>query len=117
VQRVWAVLLVIELAFTIFAFIDALLAQEWRVKRLPKIVWLFIIVLISPLGGILWFAIGRERVEGEYSRRAAARPAKVTRPDDDPAFLKTINGESIDERIARLEKELAELDDDDPRGK
>lgn len=115
-QRVWAVLLVIELAFTIFAFVDALLAQEWRVKHLPKIVWLFIIVLISPIGGIIWFVAGRERVEGEYSRRAS-RPARTTttRPDDDPAFLKTINGETIDERIARLEKEIAELDDDDPR--
>lgn len=118
--RIWFVIGLIEVAFIIFCFIDVLLTQEWRIKALPRIVWLIIVLILSPLGGIAWLVAGKERVEAEqspWSRRMATRPAAPTRPDDDPVFLKSINGESIDDRIARLERELAELDDDDPRQK
>jgi hypothetical protein len=35
-------------------------------------------------------------------------------PDDDPKFLGSLDSESSDERIKRLEDELRKLDEDDP---
>ena len=61
------------------------------------------------LGGILWFVVGRVR--------ASALPTRSA-PDDDIEFLGRIGTMSDqDERIRRLEEELAQLDaeDDDPK--
>jgi hypothetical protein len=61
------------------------------------------------LGGLLWLFVGRVRRSTITARRA---------PDDDPEFLEKIGTLSDqDERIRRLEEELALLDaeDDDPR--
>ena len=76
---------------------------------MSKPVWVLIVVLLPVLGGILWLAIGR-------SRRASRLVARA--PDDDPEFLGRIGTISDqDERIRRLEEELAQLDaeDDDPK--
>jgi len=57
------------------------------------------------VGGILWLLVGR-------GRRVAAAPRRA--PDDDPQFLRTIGSISDqDERIRRIEEELAQLDAED----
>jgi hypothetical protein len=74
-----------------------------------KPVWILIVVLIPVLGGLLWLVVGRTRRSAIAARRA---------PDDDPEFLGRLGAISDqDERIRRLEEELAQLDaeDDDPR--
>ena len=76
---------------------------------MSKPVWILIVVLLPVLGGILWLTVGRVRRSTIAARRA---------PDDDPEFLEQIGTLSDqDERIRRLEEELAQLDaeDDDPR--
>jgi hypothetical protein len=61
------------------------------------------------VGAILWFTVGRGRRDENVPRRTIA-------PDDDPAFLKNLRrDEEQDERIRRLEQELADLDDDPPK--
>jgi hypothetical protein len=118
-QRIALILALIQLAFAVFSFIDVLLTDRSQVKWLPKLVWLFAVVLLSPVSGIIWFAVGKDRTEESAAPR---RRAVYRHPDDDPAFSrssdssKMIGGESIDERIARLERELAELDDEQPDG-
>ena len=80
-----------------------------RHRGVSKPVWVLIVVLLPVLGGILWLAIGRSHRTGKLIARA---------PDDDPEFLGRIGTVSDqDERIRRLEEELAQLDaeDDDPK--
>ncbi|MFT4122611.1 MAG: PLD nuclease N-terminal domain-containing protein [Microbacteriaceae bacterium] len=82
-SRVLVLLTVVELAFLVFAFVDVLLLPPARVRALPKPVWAIIVLLLSPVGGILWFVLGR----------APAAPRRETRPlapDDDPEFLRRI---------------------------
>ena len=112
--RLVVIFIIIEVAFTIFAFVDVILTEEWRVRRgIPKVVWLVIVVLFSPIGGILWFVLGREPVD---KVRPAGPPRAPVAPDDDPAFFNSLRrDEERDERIRKLEQQLAELDDDQPK--
>ncbi len=108
--RLYTVLTVVDIAFMIFAFVDVLLTQDWRVRGVPKIVWLVIVLLLSPIGGILWFFVGKEPVDSPV-----ARQHREVAPDDDPDFLARVRmKDDQDERIRELERQLAELDDEQP---
>lgn len=92
----------------VFALIDLILIDRRRVRAFPKIVWGIIIVLVPFVGALLWFFVGHEWGTRGGERRTIA-------PDDDPSFLKNLRrDEDQDERIRRLEQELADLDDDPP---
>lgn len=104
--RLWLVLIVVAVALTIFTVIDVALADRRRVRGVPKPVW--VLVAILPIvGAILWFTVGRGPLPAAETRFVA--------PDDDPAFFSNLaTREDQEERIRRLEQELAELDDDPP---
>lgn len=101
--RVWLVLAVIAVALTIFTVVDVILTDRSRARGVPKLAWVFI-AMIPVVGAILWFSVGR-------GPAGSAAPAYIA-PDDDPSFLRGLSAkEEQDERIRRLEQELAELDD------
>jgi hypothetical protein len=104
--RVWLLVGFLWIALVIFSFVDVLLTQKWRIRGVPRAVWAVIVVLLSPIGPILWFTLGKEPLpKGTVSGA----------PDDDPTFLANLRrDEDQDERIRRLEQELADLDDDQP---
>lgn len=95
-----AVLLLI--AFWVYSIVDCALQPPTRHRGVAKPVWILIVALLPVIGGILWFVVGRGRSRAGGGLRA---------PDDDPAFLGTIGSvRDQDERIRRLEAELAALD-------
>ncbi|MES2093136.1 MAG: PLD nuclease N-terminal domain-containing protein [Actinomycetota bacterium] len=107
--RLAVILAVLLIAFTIFALIDCLRTEESRVRALPRLLWAVLIVIVTPFGGILWLALGKER--SGSAPVAATRRSKA--PDDDPEFLRRLGSDAQrDERIRDLEARLAELDDD-----
>ncbi|SDY58974.1 PLDc N-terminal domain-containing protein [Herbiconiux ginsengi] len=111
--RVLLALVIIVVAFTVYALVDCLMLPKTRVKALPRVAWFFIILLFTPIGGILWLLIGR-------GRRATTSAVRAIGPDDDPDFLGTmrpIHDPNEDERIRELEKRLAETDDEQDKGK
>ncbi|MFI8593251.1 PLD nuclease N-terminal domain-containing protein [Microbacterium sp. NPDC078428] len=108
--RVLLILAVLALVFYVVSIVDCAVQPPNRHRGVPKSAWLAIIVVLPVLGGILWFVIGRGRRQTAAARRA---------PDDDPVFLGSIGSISDqDERIRRLEEELAQLDAEgvDPDG-
>jgi hypothetical protein len=107
--RVLLILALVATAFWVFTIVDCAVQPPSRHRGVSKPVWLLIVVLLPVLGGLLWLIVGRVRRSTAAARRA---------PDDDPEFLGRIGTISDqDERIRRLEEELAQLDaeDDDPR--
>jgi Phospholipase_D-nuclease N-terminal len=109
VPRVLLILALVATAFWVFTIVDCALQPPTRHRGVSKPVWVLIVVLLPVLGGLLWLAVGRSR----HASRLVARA-----PDDDPEFLDRIGTISDqDERIRRLEEELAQLDaeDDDPK--
>lgn len=56
-----ALIYLLPLALTIYAFIDCLNTPEDEAKHLPKIAWVFIILLFWIVGPIVWLAAGKMR--------------------------------------------------------
>lgn len=109
--RLLLILALVGTAFWVYSIVDCALQPSTRHRGVGKPAWMVIVLFLPVLGGILWFAIGRGR---------RLRPAARRAPDDDPEFLGRMDLASIadqDERIRRLEEELAQLDSeaDDPR--
>ncbi|HWU08143.1 MAG TPA: PLD nuclease N-terminal domain-containing protein [Streptomyces sp.] len=89
-----ALIFLLPLALTIYAFIDCLNTPENEVKHLPKVAWVFIILLFWIVGPVVWLAAGRTRTAPGGGRRH--RTAWVA-PDDNPDFLKSLREENKDE--------------------
>lgn len=101
-------LAVLAVVFVIISLVDCAMQPASRHRGVAKPLWIVIIAVLPVIGAVLWFVIGRGK---------AAGPARNA-PDDDPEFLRRMAMPSDqDERIRRLEEELAQLDaeDTDPR--
>jgi hypothetical protein len=109
------------LVLWIFCFIDVLLHDETQVRTLPKLAWVFIVLLLPDLGSILWLVLGhnwnktavgagqprnslfsrghvshgvRSRYP-EYDRPGRYVPAN---PDDDEEFLASLRLRAEEQR-------------------
>ncbi|WP_221586095.1 PLD nuclease N-terminal domain-containing protein [Microbacterium sp. G2-8] len=98
--RLLLILAVAAVVFTVFTIVDCATQPESRHRGVSKGTWV-VITLVPVIGGILWLTIGRAR-KGQQRPATASGP---TGPDDDPGFLT-----ASDERIRKLEEELAMLD-------
>lgn len=56
-----ALIYLLPLALTVYAFIDCLNTPEDEAKHLPKVAWIFIILLFWIVGPIVWLAAGKLR--------------------------------------------------------
>jgi hypothetical protein len=125
--RLYMLFALADLAVLVIALIDCLSSEEYEIRALPKVVWVFIILLFSPLGGIVWFVAGRpvrDQVGGGrgpwrpgdgFSERS--RPRSVA-PDDDPEFLKNLARSNRDDEdlLRRWEDDLRRREDELRRG-
>ncbi|MFD9113777.1 PLD nuclease N-terminal domain-containing protein [Streptomyces bottropensis] len=87
-------LYLVPLALTIYAFIDCLNTPEDEAKHLPKIAWVFIILLFWIVGPIAWLVAGKlrgvpggGRTPSEWHR---SHRTEYVAPDDNPEFLKSL---------------------------
>lgn len=105
--------ILIAVGLTIFTIVDIALIDRDRVKGLPKFLWV-IIAFVFVVGPVLWFLLGRERIQPR-GRGGAVRRGPAA-PDDDPEFLRRLSREQAQEdRIRDLEERLREIDDDKPK--
>lgn len=105
--RILIGLAVVVVFVTIFAVVDSAMTHKDRVRGISKVLWILVILLFPIVGPALWFLVGKDRSGG------AGSTGRRVGPDDDPEFLKRLGTDSDqDERIRRLEQELADLDSD-----
>jgi hypothetical protein len=124
VIRLYGLLFLVDLVMLVFALIDCLSTDEYNVRNLPKLAWVFIILLFSPIGWICWFVAGRPqqaRVAGGADWRPGsgfpedARPRRQqVAPDDDPAFLRDLakNRRADEEMFSKWEADLRRREDE-----
>src|SRR2546430_1658373 len=124
--RLLPLLALLDLALLVIALIDCLSVEEFEIRALPRIAWVFIILLFSPVGPIAWFVAGRP----DRSARATADPmmysnsGRAVAPHDDPEFLGRMAARTRkeDEEMLRLweedlrkrEDKLRKRNDDEP---
>jgi hypothetical protein len=91
------------LALWVYAFIDCLNTPEEKVRGLPKVVWVLIILFLGEVlvGPIAWLVAGKVRDGGRPYQGATPsewhrnhRPSPAVAPDDDPAFLRRLAEEN-----------------------
>lgn len=97
-------LLVPLLALTLFVFalVDIILRPSDQVRHLPKLAWVFIVILLPLIGSILWFALGRE-----YAPRAPRPQRTVVVREENQAQQHRTRPLSTEEQLAAVEEEIA----------
>ncbi|MGW7583388.1 PLD nuclease N-terminal domain-containing protein [Kitasatospora sp. NPDC054768] len=126
--------IVLPLALWVWAFVDCLTTPEDKVKHLPKVVWVLIVLLFPPLGPIAWLIAGKQRgflrtapagagpghPADDRPGRPAPRGGRPLAPDDDPEFLASLKKSNKDHEdmlkqweadLRRRERELRDGDE------
>jgi hypothetical protein len=118
--RVGGIGFVILLAFWLYCLLDVITTDESRVRHLPKIIWLLIVLLLFEVGAALWLIAGRPRGEaagpspnGSRARQRGPIGSRARRvplpPDDDPEFLADLGRQHDEEHRRKLNRWEAEL--------
>ncbi|MEU4241246.1 PLD nuclease N-terminal domain-containing protein [Actinoplanes sp. NPDC026619] len=100
--RLYSLFVLLDLALLVVALIDCLSAEESLIRALPRVPWVFIILLFSPVGAIAWFVAGRPAPPVRLSNGTVWRPGngfpegqrprqRSMAPDDDPEFLRGLS--------------------------
>ncbi|HEX5205904.1 PLD nuclease N-terminal domain-containing protein [Paractinoplanes rhizophilus] len=119
--RLYSLFVLLDLALLVVALIDCLSAEEFAIRALPRVAWVFIILLFSPVGAIAWFVAGRPAPPVRLSNGTMWRPGNgfpeaerprqrdaQLAPDDDPEFLKNL-ATSLREDESMMKKWEADL--------
>ncbi|MFS0895718.1 PLD nuclease N-terminal domain-containing protein [Microbacterium sp. 179-I 3D3 NHS] len=95
------------IALMIGALVDIIRRDDSQVKHLPKMLWVFIVILIPLIGSLLWFVMGREYDEAGIRmprvRRAERAAGPVHVQPAPPRDLRT-----TEQQIADLDREIEE---------
>ena len=110
----------LELILLVFCLVDAILADEARVRNLPKWAWILLVVILPLAGGIAWLIAGRPTGRAPNRpvpppSRAAGHPGdewsghrRPKGPDDDLEFLAWLahDGDAHERMLRRWEEDL-----------
>ncbi len=104
---------VLMLALWVFCVVDVMTTPAQQVRNLPKLAWVFVVVLLMDIGSIVWLVAGRPwnlttrdvtiRTRGAPGR-PKARARRPMSPDDDPEFLASLQTQVREERKKRDEE-------------
>jgi Phospholipase_D-nuclease N-terminal len=90
-------LAVIGVLFAAVALISCLSVSDKRtIRRLPRALWVLVIVLVPLVGPVAWFGLGRPRKPLRLRpgwRVTVGLPdqPRTPAPDDDPDFLRSLD--------------------------
>ncbi|MGH3496564.1 MAG: PLDc N-terminal domain-containing protein [Nocardioidaceae bacterium] len=103
---------VVALAMTIFCVFDVLSAPRRKVRHLPRLVWLAVVVLVPLVGPGVWLYTTLRRSD---AHRPVSRVPHG--PDDDADFLRGLDRRASDpgeQELRRWEREWKDRHDPDP---
>jgi hypothetical protein len=96
-------LALVFVALWLFCLLDVISTPEDGVRNLPKIAWVFIVILLLELGAIAWLIAGRPRAGARDVRAPSGRTPRRTgagrkNPDDDEEFLAGLRARAEEQR-------------------
>lgn len=91
------------LVLWIYCIVDCISTDETLVRNLPKLAWLFLVIILPTMGSIAWLVLGRPLGAGLYPnqpRGSGGAPAPPPRargglprqagPEDSPEFIASL---------------------------
>jgi hypothetical protein len=103
------------LGLWIFCFIDVLTTPETACRNLPKLAWVFLVLLIPLFGSIVWLVAGHpwDRVPSGIGTPGARKLVRPTNPDDDEEFLASLKLRAEEQRRRAREQQERDSRDGD----
>lgn len=121
---------ILWLALTLYALIDCIRTPKDNMPgKVPKILWILLILLLSPIGAIAWVIVSRvaaaeakggviepsiwsseESVPLSFGRKPA--PKQPSAPDDDPEFLEEVSRKLREKQREEYERKKREKEDE-----
>jgi hypothetical protein len=100
------------LAFWLYCLYDVITSDESSVRNLPRLIWLFLVLVLPDIGGLAWLLLGRPARAWSptftYGNQARQTPRG---PDDDTDFLHRVDRERSD-RLREAELALAKREEE-----
>jgi hypothetical protein len=100
------VLTIVLLGVYIASIIDVIRTPSRETRKLPKFVWLIIVIALPVIGGALWWLLGRVWPDRRRKR------GRMASPDDDARFLRQLDDEVWKRKMR--ERRSGEEDGDAP---
>lgn len=100
----------IMLGLWIYCIIDVITTPDGAARNLPKMAWLFVVLLLFDIGSIVWLVAGHpwntsadptrngNRAGGRPGRPTARTAARASNPDDDEEFLANLRQRADEQR-------------------
>jgi hypothetical protein len=114
VIKVYALMSVVGLVLMVWCLVEAVSTDESRMRHLPKIAWILLILFFPLAGSIAWIAAGRPRASAGRPGSSPAFPeydrpgrAAATDPAQDELFLRQVR-ERAEEQRRRYEQQRRE---------
>jgi hypothetical protein len=119
-------------ALWVYCLFDVIMSDDSRVRNLPKLTWIFVVLVTSVVGAVAWLVAGRPQGPARSlpykGNRGAAypeyeRPGRfvATNPEDDAEFLRKVReraeAQTAEAKRQRLERERLEAEDRERRRK
>ena len=104
----------------LYCIFDVIATEEILIRSLPKMAWLFIVIILPDIGSIAWLALGRPQYAGWRPGDTEGRPTRrVVGPEDRPDFSTRPGSEASrleawEADLQRREQELRRQKPDDP---
>jgi hypothetical protein len=92
----------LPLLVAVCALVDLITRPDDRVRHLPRLVWILLIVFLPLIGSIVWFCVGHDW---------DARPVPVGPPDRSAAYARA--AAAVDQRVRSTEQQLADLEEEE----
>lgn len=91
--KLGGVFFLISVLFWLWAIFDSLTCDDKRVRNLPRWAWVIVILVFLEFGALAWVLFGRPSGRQLAARGSQPRPPHgPVGPDDDPDFLRNLNG-------------------------
>jgi hypothetical protein len=104
----------------LYCIFDVISTEEFLVRSLPKMVWLFIVIMLPDVGSIAWLLLGRPEFAGWRPGDTAGRSVRrVVGPEDRADFAARPKPdaerlEAWEADLQRREQELRRPKPEDP---
>jgi hypothetical protein len=104
------------LGLWVFCIADVIMTDESRVRNMPKLLWLLIVLVLPDIGSILWLVAGHpwqqqravtSRIGQEFPEYDRPGRHVAANPDDDAAFLHGLRARAEEQRRRAAEERRA----------